>query len=78
MKIIISFSTTNAAFEDDMPGEIEFLLDQAHAKLFNQLQRIPECICDHDEADDVLLDTNGNRVGSVVITEEGEDVPQTS
>ena len=66
MKVVVMFETDSAAFEELFP-EIGQLFAQAQRKLARQLMRIPS-LCDAPEADDVLLDLNGNTVGSVKIT----------
>ncbi len=65
-KIRIEFDTTNAAFE--APGEIDRILLQARDKIQRQQMRAPATHCDAPEAADVLMDSNGNTVGRVIIT----------
>jgi len=66
MKVKIEFSTDNASFTDDFDGELDIVLKQALYKILKQVKRNPEDGCDSPEADDVLIDTNGNTIGSIV------------
>lgn len=76
MKVTIEFDCDNAAFHpaDGSPNLARRLsvftyavwqvLEQAKDKVFNQYVR-PEALCEHNEADDLLYDINGNRIGTV-------------
>lgn len=66
MKVKIEFEVGNAAFEDDFHGELLLVLRQATAKVVQQLYRT-ECSCTTPEAADILLDSNGNRIGTVAL-----------
>lgn len=65
MLVKIEFSTDNAAFEE--ASEIHFVLAQIAKKVQAQAARSEDCICTAAEADDKLLDHNGNTVGSIVV-----------
>jgi hypothetical protein len=69
MKVIIVFDVENAAFEDNFAGEVGWILSQAVQKIIRQRERAPGCICTTPESDDVLIDCNGNRVGTVELEE---------
>lgn len=58
MQIVIEFSCDNAAFEDDFEGEIKLVLSRAQKAIDRGF---------HETAP--LYDTNGNRIGSVMIGE---------
>lgn len=86
MKVIIEFDTEKAAFhspsdlpdseEDYFYAEMGVVLGQAKEKVMRQRARTP-ALCTHDESDDVLLDTNGNRIGTVQFVEAtAEDMAQ--
>lgn len=77
MKIKIEFSTDNAAFEDS-PSEIHFVLAQIARKVQSQVARAEGCLCTAAEADDKLLDSNGNTVGSVEIDEVETPIAETA
>jgi hypothetical protein len=66
MKIRIEFDCDNAAFEFDFAGEVNAILRKAYRNIMDQSRR-PKALCTHPEAADVLLDTNGNTVGTVVL-----------
>ena len=68
MRIKIDFCCDNAAFEDDLFAEIEYLLYQIPEKVRQQLARKP-CVCTAPESADKLFDSNGNSVGSLKIKE---------
>ena len=67
MKVRIEFDTDNAAFEDGFGYELAKVLGQASDKVIRQMSRCDGCVCDAPERDDVLLDSNGNTVGTVRI-----------
>jgi hypothetical protein len=85
MKVIIEFDCDNASFhpEDDSPNlalrlsvftyAMSMVLDQAKNKIFKQYVR-PEALCEHNEADDLLYDVNGNRIGTVKLVRELEPI----
>lgn len=64
MNLTIKIDLDNAAFEDDMIGELAQVLRSCVGKTIAQLER-PDSLCDHPEAADKLLDSNGNTVGSI-------------
>ncbi len=59
MKIKIEIETGNAAFEDDLEGELTRVIDQASDKVLALVEA-----GNHSTS---LFDINGNRVGSVEI-----------
>lgn len=67
MKVIIEFETDNAAFADDIHGEIEQILEQAGTKVLMQMGR--NHYVDAEGPSDKLIDTNGNTVGTVELEE---------
>lgn len=67
MKVKIEFCCDNAAFEDGFASELRKILTQARDKILVQRKR-KRVICTAPEADDVLMDTNGNTVGTVEVT----------
>lgn len=72
MKVVIEFECDNAAFSKEEGGfeaELNCVMDQAYQKVVNQAQR-PEALCTHSEADDVLLDNNGNVIGTVRLVKD--------
>ena len=69
MKITITVFTGSSAFGsgvEDLCHELSRILSGCPDKVAEQLSR-PDCLCDHPEAADVLLDINGNNTGSIVI-----------
>lgn len=69
----VQFDTDNAAFEDNFDAELRRALLTVPDKALAQVER-PPAACNHDEATDVLHDSNGNRIGKVVVTfEEWEE-----
>lgn len=79
MKIVIQFNTDGDAFigDDDWDAdlvdtfynEVGNVLEQAREKIMRQRHRAEGCVCDALEADDKLLDSNGNTVGTVRLEE---------
>lgn len=65
MKAIIEIELGNAAFEDDLYGELQRILGTVPRKVYKQLSRAGGCLCTAAEADDLLKDVNGNTVGTV-------------
>ncbi len=57
IKIRIKINTDNACFEDDRSNEIDRLLSEVRDKI----------VCEFDSG--VLMDINGNRVGSFNVEE---------
>lgn len=67
MRVKIEVECDNAAFQDgQLYNELRRILRQALRKV-PKLRRRKPCLCDAPEADDVLLDTNGNTVGRVEV-----------
>jgi hypothetical protein len=64
-RIVIELAMKSAAFEDDPEAELRRVMQQAWTKAERQLARAPGVVCDAPEADDVLLDSNGNRCGVI-------------
>lgn len=62
MKILLDFSTENAAFQDEPEHEITRIMDKAKEK-------VQEGVCDPDAPNTdqqwPLLDTNGNTIGAI-------------
>jgi len=56
MRVVIEFDCDNASFEDYPRGEIRSVIDKAMVKIMRQL--------DDPSESDVLMDSNGNRVGT--------------
>jgi len=73
MKVKIEFSVDGASFEDDFHGEVMWTLRKAAEKLFRQRERQGGCICTSQEADDILMDVNGNRIGTVALVDDQEE-----
>jgi hypothetical protein len=68
MKIQIELECDNAAFEGkNLVPQIAWILGTAAGKIDMQLRRKSFIVCSALEADDKLLDTNGNTVGFVRI-----------
>lgn len=65
MRVTITFDTNNAAFEDDFDAELARVLRSLPRKIGAQMARASGCVCTHPEADDKLLDVNGNTCGFV-------------
>lgn len=63
VKIEVEIDCENAAFDPDPLPEIHRLLVQLPWKVRAILAR-PDAVCDAPEADDKLIDLNGNTVGS--------------
>lgn len=59
-KVRIEFDTDNAAFEDDFNDECFRVLERAYLLITVHHRRAP-----NEPDDDVLHDTNGNRIGKV-------------
>lgn len=70
MRVTVEFEMTNASFEDDQLGELKRVFSSCVDKVVGQLERAPGCICDHEEIDDVILDVNGNRIGTVTVNKQ--------
>lgn len=70
MRVVITVNCDSAAFSrcDDPSVELSRILAGCVKKFRAQLEREPGCICDAPEADDKLLDLNGNTVGSIKVT----------
>lgn len=68
MKIVIAFYMDNASFVDDFHGELERVLNKVKTKVCVQVTRRPS-ICDVQEADDKILDSNGNTIGFIKLEE---------
>jgi hypothetical protein len=68
MRVQIEFSCKNAAF-DNFEDEVNRVLQQALRKVMLQKDR-PDALCDHPESLDVLLDINGNTIGSVKLDKD--------
>ena len=66
MFVRIEFSTGNASFEDDFDGELDSILHQAADKIRRQMLR-PKSLCDAPESADVIIDINGNTIGTVSV-----------
>lgn len=69
MKITITINTENAAFEDDYWGELQRVLNTVPKKVIAQRERAEGFLCTALESDDILHDINGNRCGTILITE---------
>ena len=68
--IRIEINCDGSALHDDIIGELERILGTVPAKIEQQLERSGRCICEAKEATDLLLDINGNTVGTVEINHE--------
>ena len=68
MRLIITIDYRGAALEDAPTEELRRLLSTVPAKVEAQLARAPGCVCTTPESVDKLLDSNGNTVGTVVLT----------
>lgn len=69
MKVTLEINMDNAAFEDN-PFELRSLLLIAATKVENQMMRDENVICIAPEADDKILDSNGNTVGFVKLEKD--------
>ncbi len=70
MKVTIEISCDGAAFRDSdlaMSGELSLVLSRVPAKVRNIMARDPGVLCDAPEVDDVIIDSNGNTVGSIKV-----------
>jgi hypothetical protein len=65
MKVKIAFDCNNAEFDYQLFDEIDNVLAQAFRKIKEQASRKSGCICNHPESADILLDSNGNTIGTV-------------
>jgi len=72
MRVLIEIDCRNSAF-DHLEDELARILSLCSAKIARQLERDPGCVCEAPEADDKLLDSNGNTVGTIRVEREGED-----
>jgi hypothetical protein len=80
MKVIIEFNCANDAFQDrdssrpfeEFDAEVMTTLSRARTKVERQRRR-PPALCTHDEADDILFDTNGNRIGTVRLVDATDE-----
>lgn len=73
-KVTIEIELENAAFEDDLEGELTRILSVCTRKVLRQSRRSPDTVCTAAESDDVLLDINGNTVGTIALVRgESED-----
>lgn len=69
MKVLIEVECSNAAFDDYPENELRRILNTVPRKVIRQLSRQAGCVCQHPEADDKLLDANGNTVGTLKVIE---------
>ena len=69
MKVVITVNCDTAAFDrsGDPSVELSRILAGCVKKFRAQLAREPGCVCDAPEANDKLLDLNGNTVGSITV-----------
>lgn len=67
MRIVISFDCDNASFEDDFFGAVKHALAQASRKIAAQHRRPKATVCTALEAEDKILDVNGNTIGKVSV-----------
>lgn len=63
--IHIEINCDGSALHDDIIGELGRILSTVPSKIEQQLERSGRCICEAKEAADLLLDVNGNTVGTV-------------
>lgn len=75
MRIVITINCENDAFEGDPLPEVQGILATVPAKFLRILQRKPGCVCTAPEADDKLLDRNGNTVGHIRVYEDKPSSP---
>lgn len=68
MKVVIEIECDNAAFEDDFGAELSHILSTVPLRVLHQRHR-PGSACDATEWSDKLLDSNGNTVGKVEVTD---------
>lgn len=59
MKVIIEFETDNASFADDLPGEVDRVLDDVAARLAARLNMPDRITADSGR----VSDSNGNTIG---------------
>lgn len=70
MKIIIEIEMDNDAFAEYPEIELRSVLNTIPSK-FNRIRmRSADCICAALEADDKLLDINGNTVGRITLEKD--------
>lgn len=81
-RITIWFDTDGAAFRSPRSGDYDEMafssavtgvLTRVRGKIIGQLSREEGCICTAPEADDKIMDINGNTIGTLVITWKVED-----
>ena len=65
MKIKIEFDLENAAFKDFPLMEVDAVMKQAKKKVFNSMDG-----GDFKAFEGILMDTNGNTIGSVLVTKD--------
>lgn len=71
MKVTMEFECDNAAFEDGcLLEEMGRMFEQAYRKCEIQLGR-RDVLCSHPEWCDKIIDSNGNTVGRVEVTNCG-------
>lgn len=65
MKLTLAIELDNAAFEEDLVGELRRIFRSCEDKVVEQLHRSPDCRCSAPEAADQLKDISGNTVGHI-------------
>ena len=69
MRLNVQIDMSGAAFDGDFSREFTRCLEQAAHKAIYQMTRVPATHCTHPEAEDKILDSNGNTVGYVQVSE---------
>jgi hypothetical protein len=69
MIIKLEFRCDGAAFDDEPSQEMHRVLETVPRKVVAVLAReaLKDTVCDAPEADDLLLDINGNVIGKIVV-----------
>jgi hypothetical protein len=67
MRVKIEFTCDSASFADEFEASLTVALQQARRKVLRQMVRPGTCVCTAPEADDKILDVNGNTIGTVVV-----------
>ena len=72
MEVLLKLCVDSVAFAEYPEREMTRILGTVARKVRRQLMRSSQCVCDHNEEDDLLRDINGNKVGTVEVLEDGQ------
>ena len=67
MKILVEVEFRGQAFEDDPSLTMKEIFEQVADKAMRQSYRLPGCVCDALEEDDVVRDLYGNIIGKIEV-----------